>query len=60
VRALVRDPDAAASRDLVSLGATVTRADLGDAASLCEAFTGAAAGSRRAPRPVPHARDGKH
>lgn len=42
VRALVRDPDAAASRELVSLGATLARADLDDATSLREALTGVA------------------
>ena len=39
VRALVRDPDAAASRELSSLGATLARADLDDSESLRAAFT---------------------
>lgn len=40
VRALVREPDAAASRELAALGATLARTDLDDAASMRAAFTG--------------------
>lgn len=40
VRALVRDPDAAAARALAGAGADLVRADLTDPASLAAAFTG--------------------
>ncbi|WP_416972649.1 NmrA/HSCARG family protein [Streptomyces sp. 4F14] len=41
VRALTRDPDAPAARELAGLGAEVVRADFTDEASVREAFAGA-------------------